>query len=70
VDKIWAQVPHTEKEKMSISTRVCKVCTDKEKHHIVKATEKVTTVYCPKNHTGLCLGEGFEIYHAKGNYWE
>jgi len=31
--------------------------------------KKFTTTYCRKC-DGLCIGQCFEVYHSKLNYWE
>jgi hypothetical protein len=52
----------------SRSQHKCKVFSDKEKHHTLKATEKISIVYHLRHHIGLCLEKGSELYHLKWNY--
>jgi hypothetical protein len=35
-----------------------------------KTIKKCTTMYCRKCDVGLCIGQCFEVYHTKLNYWE
>ncbi|KAJ4429276.1 hypothetical protein ANN_26279 [Periplaneta americana] len=58
----WKQKGHTQ--------RKCKVCADRGKHHTGKATQKYTAIYCARCDEGLCIGNCFEIYHTRANYWE
>jgi hypothetical protein len=64
------RVPATSSKQKGCSQLTCKVCADKGKHHTGKSTKKYTTVYCRKCNIGLCLGDCFEIYHTKVNYWD
>jgi hypothetical protein len=35
-----------------------------------KTVKKCTTAYCRKCDIGLFIGQCFEVYHSKLNYWE
>ena len=52
------------------SQRLCRVCGDRSKGQTGKTVKKCTTVYCHKCDIGLCIGQCFEVYHTKLNYWE
>ena len=43
---------------------------EKGKHQTGKTVKKYTTMYCLKCDVGLCIGQCFEVYHTKLNYWE
>jgi maltodextrin utilization protein YvdJ len=64
------RVPATSSKLKGCSQHTCKVCVDKGKHNTIKSTKKYTTIYCRKCDIGFCLGECFEVYHTKVNYWD
>jgi hypothetical protein len=69
-DHFAFRIPATGSKQSGKTQYRCKVCADRDKHHIGKAIKKFTTVYCHKCNVGLCLGECFEIYHTAVNYWD
>ena len=46
------------------------VCAERSKHQTGKTVKKCTTMYCQKYDVGLYIGQCFEVYHTKLNYWE
>jgi len=46
------------------------VCTERSKRQTGKTVKKYTTMYCRKCDVGLCIGQCFEVYHTKLNYWQ
>ncbi|KAJ4427097.1 hypothetical protein ANN_24712 [Periplaneta americana] len=64
------RIPGTGSKQKGHTQRTCKVCADRGKHHTGKATQKYTTIYCARCDVGLCIGNCFEIYHTRANYWE
>jgi len=46
------------------------VCLQRSKRHTGKTVKKCTTMYCRKCDVGFCIGQCFEVYHTKLNYWE
>jgi hypothetical protein len=69
-DHFAYRIPAKSSKQAGISQCTCKVCTEKVKHHAGKSTKKFTAVYCPKYGVGLCMGECFDVYHSRVNYWE
>ncbi|KAJ4436139.1 hypothetical protein ANN_18766 [Periplaneta americana] len=65
-----SRIPGTGSKQKGHAQRTCKVCADRSKHHTGKATQKYTTIYCARCDVGLCIGNCFEIYHTRANYWE
>jgi hypothetical protein len=53
-----------------INQRTCRICARKSKHKTGKTVKKCTKTYCRKCDVGLCIGQCFEVYHSKLNYWE
>jgi hypothetical protein len=49
----------------------CSYCVraQKSKRQTGKTVKKCTTMYCRKC-DGLCIGQCFEVYHSKLNYWK
>jgi len=47
-----------------------RMCAERSKRQIRKTVKKCTTIYCQKCDVGLCIGQCFEVYHTKLNYWE
>jgi hypothetical protein len=45
-------------------------CTERSKRQTGKTVKKCTTMYPRKCDVGLCIGQCFEIYNSKLNYWE
>ncbi|KAJ4444060.1 hypothetical protein ANN_05849 [Periplaneta americana] len=64
------RIPGIGSKQKGHTQRTCKVCADRGKHHTGKATQKYTTIYCARCDVGLCIGNCFEIYHTRANYWE
>ena len=52
------------------SQRSCCMCAEKSKRQTGKTIKKCTTMYCQKCDIVLCIGQCFEVYHTKLNYWE
>jgi hypothetical protein len=52
------------------SQRLGCVYAERVKRHTEKTMTKFTTTYCRKCDVGLCIGQCFEAYHSKLNYWE
>ena len=52
------------------SQRSCRVWAQRSKRQTGKTVKKCTTMYCRKCDVGLCVGQCFEVYHTKLNYWE
>jgi hypothetical protein len=52
------------------SQRSSRLCAEKSKFQTGKTVKKCTTTYCRKCDVGLCIGQCFEVYHSKLNYWE
>lgn len=68
-DHFMNRIPATNSKQKGWSQRTCKVCADKTKYQTGKAAHKYTTFYCKTCNVGLCLGECFEVYHTKQQYW-
>jgi hypothetical protein len=52
------------------SKRPCLVCGERSKRQTGKTVKKCTTMYCRKCNVGLYIGQCYEVYHTKLNYWE
>lgn len=63
------RIPGSGKKKEGWAQRLCKVCSDRGKHESGKSARQYTTMYCKKCDVGLCIGECFEAYHTRANYW-
>jgi len=61
-------VTHVKLEGKSLCS--CRVCAERRKCQTGKTVKICTTMYCRKCDTGLCIGQCFEVYHPKLNYWE
>jgi hypothetical protein len=66
-DHFLYRVPATH-AKMEGTTQ--RSCAEKSKRQTGKTIKKCTTMYCRKCDVGLCIGQCFEVYHTKLNYWE
>jgi hypothetical protein len=62
--------PATHAKLEGISQRSCSVCAERSKRQTGKTVKNCATVYCRKCYVGLCMGQCFEVYHTKLNYWE
>ena len=69
-DHFLYRIPATHAKVEGTSQRSCHVCTEKSKRQTRKTVKKCTTMYCQKCDVGLCIGQCFEVYHTKLNYWE
>jgi len=63
-------IPATHVKVEGTSQRSCHVCAERSKLQTGKTVKKCTTMYCQKCDVGLCVGQCFEVYHTKLNYWE
>jgi hypothetical protein len=64
------RIPATHATLDRTSQHSCRVCAERHKRLTNKAVKKCTTLYCRKCDVGLCIGQCFEVYHSKLNYWE
>ena len=69
-DHFLYRIPATHGKPEGKVQRSCQVCAEKGKRHTGKTVKKFTTTYCTKCDVGLCIGQCFEVYHSKLNYWE
>ena len=69
-DHFLYRIPATHARVEGTSQRSCRVCAEKSKRQTGKTVKKCTTMYCRKCNVGLCIGQCFEVYHSKLNYWE
>ena len=69
-DHFLYRIPATNARVEGTSQRSCRVCAEKSKRQTGKTVKKCTTMYCKKCDVGLCVGQCFEVYHSKLNYWE
>jgi hypothetical protein len=69
-DHILYRIPATHAKLEGKSQRSCRVCAEKGKRQTGKSVTKFITTYCRKCEVGLCIGQCFEVYHSKLNYWE
>jgi len=69
-DHFLYRVPATRAKMEGNSQRSCRVCAEISKRQTGKTIKKCTTMYCRKCDVGLCIGQCFEVYHTKLNYWE
>jgi len=69
-DHFLYRIPATQAKVEGTSQRSCSMCADRSKSQTGKTVTKCTTMYCPKCDVGLCIGQCFEVYHTKLNYWE
>jgi hypothetical protein len=69
-DHFLYRIPATHGRIKGKTQRSCHVCAEKSKHKTGKTVKKYTTTYSRKCNIGLCIGQYFEVYHSKLNYWE
>ena len=69
-DHFLYRIPATHGKPEGKVQRSCRVCAEKGKRQTGKTVKKFTTTYCRKCDVGLCIGQCFEVYHSKLNYWE
>jgi hypothetical protein len=69
-DYFLYRIPATHAKLEGKSQRSCRVCAERSKFQTRKTVKKCTTMYCQKCDVGLCVGQCFEVYHTKLNYWE
>ena len=62
------RIPASGKKK-GWAQRLFKVCSDRGNQESGKSARQYTTVYCKKYEVGLCIGDCFESYHSRTNYW-
>jgi hypothetical protein len=68
-DHCLYRIPATHAKLEGKSQHLCCVRAEKGKHQTGKTVTKFTTTYCRKCDE-LCIGQCFEVYHSKLNYWE
>jgi hypothetical protein len=64
------RIPLTQARLEGKSQCSCRMCAEKSKHQMVKTVKKCTTTYYRKCDVGFCIGQCFEVYYSKLNYWE
>ena len=69
-DHFLYRIPATHAKVEGTSQDSCRVCADRSKCQTGKTVKKCTTMFCRKCEVGLCIGQCFEVYHTKLNYWE
>ena len=69
-DHFLYRIPATHTRLEGKSQRSCRVCAERSKRQTGKSVKKCTTMYCRKCDVGLCIGQCFEVFHTKLNYWE
>jgi len=69
-DHFLYRIPATHAKLEGKSQRSCRVCVERSKRQTGKSVKKCTTMYCQKCDVGLCVGQCFEVFHTKLNYWE
>jgi hypothetical protein len=69
-DHFLFRIPATQGRVKGKTQRSCRVCAEKSKRNTGKTVKKCTTTYCIKCDVGLCMGQCFQAYHSKLNYWE
>jgi hypothetical protein len=69
-DHFLYRIPVTHAKAEGKAQWSCRVCSETGKRKTRKTVTKFTTTYCRKCDIGLCIGQGFEVYHSKLNYWE
>jgi hypothetical protein len=69
-DHFLYRIPVTHAKLEGKSQRSCRVCAERSKRQTGKSVKKCTTMYCRKCNVGLCIGQCFEVFHTKLNYWE
>jgi len=69
-DHFLYRIPVTHAKVEGTSQRSCRVCAERSKHQTGKTVKKCATMYCKKCDVGLRIGQCFEVYHTKLNYWE
>ena len=69
-DHFLYRIPATHAKLEGKSQRSCRVCAEGSKRQTGKSAKKCTRMYCGKCDVGLCIGQCFEVYHTKLNYWK
>jgi len=69
-DHFLCRIPATHARVEGTSQHSCRMCAERSKRQTRKTVKKCTTMYCQKCDVGLCIGQCFEVYHTKLNYWE
>ena len=69
-DHFLCRIPATHAKLEGESQCSRRVCAERSKRQTGNTVKKCTTVYCRKCDVGLCIGQCFEVYHTKLNYWE
>jgi hypothetical protein len=64
------RIPATHAKLEGKSQHPCHVSAERSKRQTGKTVKKFTTMYYCKCEVGLCIGQCFEVYHTKLNYWE
>jgi hypothetical protein len=68
-DHFLYRIPATHAKLEGKSQRSCHVCADRSKRQTGKTVKKCT-MYGRKCNVGLNIGQCFEVYHTRLNYWE
>jgi len=69
-DHFLYRIPVTHAKVVGTSQCSCRVCAERSKRQTGKTVKKCTTMYCRKCDMELCIGQCFEVYYTKLNYWE
>jgi hypothetical protein len=69
-DHFLYMIPATHTKVEETSQCSCRMCAERSKCQTGKTVKKCTKMYCQKCNVGLCIGQCFEVYHTKLNYWE
>jgi hypothetical protein len=69
-DHFLYRIPATHAKVEGTSQHSCRVCAERSKCQTRRTVKKCITMYCRKCDVGLCIGQCFEVYHTKLNYWE
>jgi hypothetical protein len=64
------RIPVTYAKLEGKSQHSCHVSAERSKHQTRKTMKKRTKIHCHKCDVGLGIGQCFEAYHTKLNYWE
>ena len=69
-DHFLYRIPATHAKVEGTSQRSRCVCAERSKRQTGRTVQKCTTMFCRKCDVGLCIGQCFEVYHTKLNYWQ
>jgi hypothetical protein len=69
-DHFLYRIPATHAKVEETSQRSCHMSAERSKCQTGRTVKKCTTMYCRKCDVEHCIGQCFEVYHTKLNYWK